>query len=412
MSTELEKRAAWRAVGFLTIGAVLVVFGQGVYWFLFRDSAAEILNVTRAPEVIMDDFFPFGAYVCNDPGKDPGSVWAARRAALSADSSLPGRNPQTTSPTGAAGLAPRTVFDAFGFHAIANNEAHDCQRLIQRDNKKKNPLVTFWLSTAVPSITDYSSKRLVGGFSWQDGDKFDEYKLEKAESCVWVQKVGVTWKAWIVPHEDAEKCDPANPNEANGKELTVFTKDQDTNQEYPYAARIIDKGSFYLFGFQCLRHTWCVIGAERDPGGPYDGRGDFQRLHYADAGKVLHTSFLEGTIEPMPFTTSLPDEATFHNVWIPLAKITITGSDDPARIRYAEKWGYPVGAKIPDLVVVEIMKRTTDNKWLMRFGQQGTGKVIKPDPKSGHHYGTVRWRWSDVDEGVWVPCPAGCCGDE
>jgi hypothetical protein len=330
---------------------------------------------------------------CNDPDADPG-----RR--LSTSDEIRSR-----------------ISEEFGIDILRGNEPHDCQRLIRTD-AQRSPLVTVWVSEKLED-PNYSVEQLVAGVSLQDGDPYDGLNLKKLKNCLWLTKgMTNTWTARMVPIEDHQKCSVDGANSSLERTLDVVPKPQQSlggNKKYPVAGRLLENRNGYLIGLQCEKDTWCMIGPDAETADvPNDARGDSQRLHYMKNG-VPVPSTLIGTLRPFPYLEDIQDETVFHDVWVPIAVITISGSDEEAEEQYIRKWNLPAADEMPRTIPVEIMVRPNQNpdktKYYMRFGQQGGGRKITPMKATGHHPGTVRWRWSESDEGLWVPCPAGCCGD-
>ena len=167
-------------------------------------------------------------------------------------------------------------------------------------------------------------------------------------------------------------------------------------------------------GIECAS-AWCIIGV-RQPGvnplgagHPMNGRSDRQRLAYYNDKDELRVSKLWGQITAKIWLTVPDYEADFVEV----ATITFTGSDEAAERHLRRKFSLPDDS-LPKTVTI-FLKHPAGapaDIWLIRYNQNGGWKLAKVDTLQNHPRGGARWRWSEKDEGFWVYCPSGCCGDD
>jgi hypothetical protein len=300
------------------------------------------------------------------------------------------------------------IQEAFGDAPQPGNEAHDCQKLIM--DGKYGPLVTLWVFHHFSATAPFRDTVIVGGLFREGGPNFDPLKIKNDRSCLLLAEINGHWKAWILPIDTSKSCKKGEFTFNDADSLNVFRMDQGIVGR-PAAARWIDWGNGYYIGVQCGNRHWCVIGVPEpgvDPGNvppaAKDGRGDHQRLGYMKGG--LTVSGLTGTIEPRDDLEQLVQNPNNFASWTRVATIRLTGTDSAARAAYALKFRLGV-ASAPDSIEVQLI-RMADGYHIRYNG--GTGKLTDPiyhTPRKG----ASRWRWSVSDEGLWIQCPAGCCGD-
>jgi hypothetical protein len=307
------------------------------------------------------------------------------------------------------------VADEFGEAPIPGNEAHDCQQLIKSDGTF-GPLVTVWMLHSYQSETSFTDTVLVGGLYREGTDSFPELGITSNKSCLRLlgNPDNTKWKAWIVPIGDTENCRNATFNMPAAKELTIERIDQgnSTGRRFPISARWLDLETSYAIGLQCGPTFWCVLNPPAGglrPEHARDARGDRQRLSYKD-GTALKPSRLTGTIMPVPNLDDLLANNPFTN-WTHVATITLKGNDSDARKAYAQKFRLVNVTEAPDTILIKLKKRGND--WLISYNDGVTEAVTDVITHTRPLVrGSMRWRWSTKDEGVWVQCPAGCCGDD
>jgi hypothetical protein len=213
---------------------------------------------------------------------------------------------------------------------------------------------------------------------------------------------------------------PVDPDDA----LRVWRVKQpplaDETSKYPLAVRFHEVGESkeYYIGFQCGEQHWCVIGvddAAKPPKGLQpvtSGFVDEQRLGIYDADdRELKPTDLRGLLVARQDIASL-DTAAFVDKIVRVADLYIQGDDDEAREFYAVKYGLDDVSETHGPIVVSLSYRRGGFKFY--YNGKATDRPTEIKPKDSDHPlpGGARWRWSTNDEGVWIFCPAGCCGDD
>jgi len=237
--------------------------------------------------------------------------------------------------------------------------------------------------------------------------------LQPGMNCIWLANTagsgGGNWRAFVTAASGAPPlCDRSTP----GNELRVSreTFAPLRHDDYPSAARFGESADGQpLLGLRCV-DAWCELG----PAGfsPTPGLGgvgrerlvrgwhDVQKLSVRDASGVLHPG-PRARIVPEPDLDHL-SSADFAT-WRRVAEITFV--DDPAGTKYA-KWGLRRGANSVEGIF-------SGGRWLYRVTAGATTTIwthVIPMPHLDAAVpGTVRWRWTLLDEGIWIPCGDACC---
>ncbi len=304
----------------------------------------------------------------------------------------------------------------------AANEPHDCQRLLVGGNRQ--PFITLWIFDKL-NTTDFSTPVNVAGIARRDRD-YAPLKIQKLKSCVFLQESAGTspqWKAWIVPIEVQDTCqvvDVANLKEAD--RLDVYPLKEGigpSNKSNPVGGRIEDAGSDYYIGLRC-KNLWCLIVPKNvnpfDFGGAKHAWGDEQRLSVTEKdGGPLVTTGIRARIQPVANLGDLDHEKYFEADYVRVATIQFTGGSAPHRQRAAIKFKLVDTTDIPLVVDVYLWHDKSvgiDQGWKIRYGPNGYPHDARWFNAKHSGYGTVRFRWSEKDEGVWIQCPAGCCGED
>jgi hypothetical protein len=297
-----------------------------------------------------------------------------------------------------------------------NNETHDCQQVIVSNPgvpPQYGPLVTAWLLKR-GAQGDFATAKPVAGIYADARVQFTALDIPANKSCILLRGENAdtaNWYAWIVPADPTTNCDLAKPT---GDSINVWRTDQNTTGKDRHSVRIIDAQTDYFIGVAC-RDYWCVIGVP-DEGAkpnalsqPLKVGSDYQRLSVLDrtTGKPTPTT-LYGEIHPDTLTRPEPNDTNGYRV----ATIVFRSGTGTERDRqlYAEKFGVPLAALADDTLDVRLKPLTNGN---YRFSYDGyPGREVVPLNVTSNGHSTVRWRWSGKDEGVWVACPRGCCGDD
>ena len=131
------------------------------------------------------------------------------------------------------------------------------------------------------------------------------------------------------------------------------------------------------------------------------GRGE-GRVPFGEAGRIEPGE--DNRVAESRTPAPRPDDS------LHVATMTFQGSDAEAWGAYADKFALdPAGmdARHP-IYLSTVTGPTGDLVWRVRSRQS----LWTPASRSASAHsgsGTVRWAWSETDEGFWVPCDAGCC---
>lgn len=324
-----------------------------------------------------------------------------------------------------------TVDAAYGEKAITrSNEIHDCQGLIATGQPTPiGALIAFdnietdGFQTLKPVI----GVTLIGG----DYNGNSRLRLKEGRNCIWMKGVDNAadseWQAYLVPlPDDVTRCstlDPTKPDTQGEMPLRLYRSplsNGHAGKGYPEGVRWEEANGVYYIGVKCLSE-WCVLGVPGtgSPPAGFDHHnnawGDRQSLAVLDSAGKWQRSRLKATIKPEADIGTKYDTPDKYATERHVATIKVTGNDDNARQKYAKKWELGV-SHLPNEVKVFVLYDTATKKWWMRFGEEnGTNPHISAefaDGDMGTAMGTTRFRWSSDDEGVWVQCATGCCGDE
>ena len=301
------------------------------------------------------------------------------------------------------------------------NEAHDCQELIRDTGSglRYQGLLTLWLLNA-PDAAHYKAGELVAGIKFVGGTKITNLNIDHGPNCLYVRGDAAddsSWRAWVFKRGN-KTC--SADDTATVEPLKIWRTNGTAGS--PVAVRIIGTGSNrYYIGLQCL-DKWCVIGVRDDEtsGGPADYRapkdamGDYQRMSVSNGHGGIIPSTIWGKITPVTNLASDGQDVTNYNdKFKQVATVEFTGGTRSELSRLSKKYHLPV-AQITKPITVDLTYETNSHVWYFRFdGVDSTKIVLDTMPLSPIQAipGTVRWRWSKKDEGIWVYCPAGCCGE-
>ena len=109
-------------------------------------------------------------------------------------------------------------------------------------------------------------------------------------------------------------------------------------------------------------------------------------------------------IEPVPEAARY-DSSTFEDTWLPVAIITIARPFTDTTNKYY-RWGLREGRN-------ELWMRHANGKWAVEL-RRGDQHIPWIFVKRMRHFdagvpATARFRWTGIDDGVWVPCGEACC---
>ncbi len=346
---------------------------------------------------------------------------------------------------------------------LNDNQRHDCQRLIFPNDTPGTPMMER------PLVGVFPSSELLKAGPFQDGvvvadiinyDAIDYAPLgiPPGLSCLWIQSNpdGDQWKAAIRPPVE-DRCNEAQYEDRPDSELKVSRRsvhsvpdeyedadfsDPDlidlipdfpdaTAEDYPHVARWMwDSVSETQFiGIQC-GNGWCEIGNpefEPSPAGlkivsELPGWSDEQFLSVPDHDGRPVLSSLWGRIEPgedneyveetHPGNWQCTEGEERHVATMEFLVGETDESRDAWRI-YANK--YSLNQKTADAQhhilyrVHPVIQNDTCSATYQLRSTSSPWTTVTRCKLTHSGSGTVRWAWTDDDDGVWVPCDAGCC---
>jgi len=236
-------------------------------------------------------------------------------------------------------------------------------------------------------------------------------------NCIWLQLTPASsWRGFVTqPSGPGGPCRPPTPPFAP---LAVL-REQASGMgfdDYPAAARFGQStDGRTLLGFKCL-NGWCQLGpagatsipalpAAAVPGATREvavrGWYDIQQLAKRNAAGVLVPG-PRAVVVPAANLDQFGPAA--YTTWRRVA--TITFIDTPAGTKYV-RWGLRFGENPLEAMYA-------GGKWVYRlhFADGSTrvwDHVIEMKHRDAAVPGTVRFRWTVLDESIWIPCGAGCC---
>jgi hypothetical protein len=257
---------------------------------------------------------------------------------------------------------------------------------------------------------------------------YQQLGLRAGKNCVWLSHVGPpgpnSWRASVTPPvTTAGECRDPMATPTGGayppgnlrvyREAWVSSQFQNAD-DYPAVARFTeDAFGRPLLGVRCLK-GWCDIGPQnfqpvlmQNYPGPntkerkIKGWSDTQRL-----ALLTSTNLVAGPpaiLTPEPNLDQIP-EAKFASGWIRVAEVNFPAGPGS---KYAS-WGFSSGAN-----QVAIQK-FPNGSWRFQItnanGQRREWKnVHRHLHRDAPVPGTVRWRFTAADDGIWVPCGSACC---
>jgi hypothetical protein len=309
---------------------------------------------------------------------------------------------------------------AVGEQLIGTNpEVHDCQRLFQPSGTP--PLVALWAFNNLNSVTQ-TLQPVIGIVARDNGYTGNSaLPLQQGNNCLWVQR-GATdnaaWKAKLVKIK-GRKCSLERPAADNSVDVKVWrtrsTKPFESTRADADGVRWQDNGSQFYIGFKCDEGYWCVAGGTSEAQAPANYRsqkhawGDHQFLAAKnDQGRWVRTS-IEASILPVGNLKDITDYTPAAGQHVATIKIENTPFPNDESI-YMGKFNMKVFPK-----TIKIFIRQNGADWEIRFGEASQSNGWKKARQVGSgpvpYHGTARFRWSEFDDGVWVQCAQGCCGD-
>ena len=352
-------------------------------------------------------------------------------------------------------------------------EYHDCQRFLMSPGDTFGPLVGIWAASYLDKFTDsmrmeqeFSGNPQIALAAAAIHNYHLPYRplhIEHDFSCLylWADLSGVTdsnhrtpldWRAKIVSVGIREPdCSKKLPfDQLSSPELQVRVDPASglgSNGDVPPVARWDwdSAHSQHYIGIKC-GWFWCEVGAEHFQSSPIrsvtlnwrniasssvapiaanerrrvtDVKGwyDEQRLAVVGPSPSLVPTVL-GTAYPHPSLQGINNVGVFKN-WVPSAivnveqqyngKLHLSQGINEVYLCAGDRasCGIP-----PDMGICNAdYQNSADPWWSMIIAGRDTSYhcVMRRDHGITNIPGTVRWRWSETDEKIWVRCTTGCC---
>jgi len=329
-------------------------------------------------------------------------------------------------------------------------EYHDCQRFAPALGEKYGPLVAIFAHQGLDTLFADSTAPPVEAaaeiYSW-DGE-YPALAIKRGFNCLYLKRSGTSWKARMVPVDTAGAC---LHKQAGGEDLKVTSWKAKYLGDLPAVARWDwdSRASQQYISIRC-GVEWCEVGSKTGftssalhPDGtlpsepvPYKGEAtaqeqqrvltvkgwyDEQRIAVSDGASLLVSTTL-GTAFPHPMLDRLGDTSDFQLQWIPVAYVLLN-QEPPG---YKKKLNLDVGlnsvymchgpfTRCPEIPVGTREPKCpvgADRQWWTMIVSARKDTVYRCIHRRVHHDvqipGTVRWRWKETDETLWVRCPQGC----
>lgn len=250
--------------------------------------------------------------------------------------------------------------------------------------------------------------------------------LVDGKNCIWLWATGTRptdpFEVYVTNPTGAAPCDRSA---ARTGPYTVYERKENLfkHAQFPGAARFDTDRTFTypVIAFKCLE-AYCEVGASagtwrRPVTHPGDGNGnpnapkgvvkgwhDEQFLAERVGNQWRRTSIL-ANIVPAPGAGD-EDVTDFEGRWVQVAMVRISGLT--AGHKYYD-WGLRNG-------INRVQVRKDGAQWRMRVWPALGSPKTWPDDRTfrmPHHDAvvpaTVRFRFTLMDDGIWVPCGNGCC---
>ena len=242
--------------------------------------------------------------------------------------------------------------------------------------------------------------------------EYSNLSLVPGINCLWLSYASGTWKGRVSAATASAECDPSQP-----MSMLVVKADKHpmhpSHADYPPVGRFTEAvGGQPLLATQCLS-AWCNFG----PIGGFtvlassagnSGRED-RIMGWHDEQRLAEGSGTALTVGPRAVVipsrnVNLHPETDFVGNWLQVARVRFVDPLPPTSKYYQA--GFRQG-----------MNRFFLQKFASGWKAQITnaaGTFSVPNVMPHFHNGaavpgTARWRYTAVDDGMWVPCGQKCC---
>lgn len=350
-------------------------------------------------------------------------------------------------------------------------EFHDCQRFIVKDDdpeqERFGPMVAIFasenlatLEEALDSLLEVSdtSGALAGAEIYNYHEAYDPLFIDHGFNCLFLRKENASdWVARMVPAgNQADACLGLRDINAPGHELKVrpIAQGPYVGQDVPPVARWDWDGTQQYIVIKC-GDQWCEIGprdgfgashrswahdVRNQPGGAnlqdfepptpqahrvieVKGWFDEQRLAVQAPGVGMVPAKGPALAVPHPRLGSY-DINTFQHRWLPSALVVLP----PGMSGYVSKrnWAegvnrvYLCSGSSDECNIPSAETPKCQPEWASNDGRDWWAKTVSSSEDVKYQCvtrceqnleipGTVRWRWEEQDEKLWVRCATGCC---
>lgn len=277
-------------------------------------------------------------------------------------------------------------------------------------------------------------------------ETYRRLRLEGGVNCVWLYLANASpntnYQAYVSTALPGKPCDRTIPPVPRGPLPVVAVRHPDftASSDYPPVARFDVDASENLpvIAFKCLA-AFCEVGPAtpagvRTPWGlsrsdqskavwnipvwagftmskaerrvrVIKGWHDEQHLAVRNGDQWSRLK-VRATLIPEPSVSTL-DAADFLNTWTRVANLLI--HDNLAGTKYA-RWGLRTGSN-------PLRIQSTGAGWQAEVYRAATDRVLWINTGRMVHYDaavppTARFRWTRIDDGIWVPCGNACCNSD
>lgn len=244
-------------------------------------------------------------------------------------------------------------------------------------------------------------------------------QLQTGVNCIWLfapgPNPGNTYQVFVTSTPSGSPCNRSNPRGplfVDERHIGGFA-----HADYPPSPRFDEiPPNQPVLGFKCL-NAWCEAGpsafTQHPPPASVSGKegkikGWFDEQYLAERVGGVWTKRMRAAVFPVPNLDRLDrsDFAVYRRVaWLYIF------DPIPAGSKYAS-WGMGVGANHKNKV--ELKFDAASSKWSVRITPQGGTPITWTEVEEMPHLdvpipGTVRFRFTVEDDGIWVPCGQSCC---
>ncbi len=337
------------------------------------------------------------------------------------------------------------------------HEFHDCQRFIvgpEQDAFAPKPVVIF-ASEQLPTLQLLEDTPQPFAVIYNYGEEYPPLFIKPGFNCLllWTGDSGP--KARMSPTEwDEKACSEKDPDELEGPVLEVRVDTvKGKGKVVPQVTRWDRDDKRTIIGIKC-GNDWCEIGppdgfgespsrewnhfanmpgngnlppqAERPPGHIRRGWYDEQRLAVEIEPGVLEPAPMAAIALPHPALSS-HNENKYHGKWKKAAFVILPEDLEGYELKNWKAgvneislcWSYDdeqndnkrcqFTGKAPTCALNE--SNENRNWWFRTTSSEDnvTYSCVKRCDRDTPIPGTVRWRWQEQDEKLWIRCGTGCC---